>query len=68
MAAQLSHVYPLGSRVTEAELLELCKAKLGSIVGPKSVDFIDALPRSAVGKVLKRELRDRYWQGWSSRI
>jgi len=49
-----------GRQVTEAELLELCRAKLGSIVGPKSVDFIDALPRSAIGKVLKRELRDRF--------
>lgn len=57
-----------GRRVTEAELLELCRARLGSIVAPKSVDFIEALPRSAVGKVLKRELRDRYWQGRSSHI
>jgi acyl-CoA synthetase (AMP-forming)/AMP-acid ligase II len=44
------------------------ESKLGSIVRPKSVDFIDALLRSAVGKVLERELRDRYWQGRSSRI
>jgi acyl-CoA synthetase (AMP-forming)/AMP-acid ligase II len=38
------------------------------MMAPKSVDFIDALPRSAVGKVLKRVLRDRYWQAKQDRI
>jgi acyl-CoA synthetase (AMP-forming)/AMP-acid ligase II len=57
-----------GKTVTEDELLELCKSRLGSILAPKSIDFIDVLPRSAVGKVLKRELRDRYWKGRSTRI
>jgi acyl-coenzyme A synthetase/AMP-(fatty) acid ligase len=30
---------------------------------PKSVDFVEALPRNASGKVLKRELREPYWAG-----
>jgi fatty-acyl-CoA synthase len=37
-------------------------------MAPKSVDFIKELPRSAVGKVLKRELRERYWKNRSSQI
>src|SRR5262249_24051770 len=57
-----------GQKVAEDELLELCRARLGIILAPKSVDFMEALPRSAVGKVLKRELRDRYWKGRATRI
>jgi acyl-CoA synthetase (AMP-forming)/AMP-acid ligase II len=32
------------------------------------VDFVEALPRSPVGKVLKKDLRERYWQGVERRI
>ena len=52
-----------GQHVSAEELIALCKEKLGSVKAPKSVDFVDALPRSAVGKVLKKDLRARYWQG-----
>jgi len=57
-----------GKEVAAEELIALCKEKLGSMMAPKSVDFIDVLPRSAVGKVLKRVLRDRYWQAKKDRI
>ena len=30
---------------------------------PKSVEFVDALPKGPTGKILKRELREPYWQG-----
>ncbi|MCC7414172.1 MAG: AMP-binding protein [Gammaproteobacteria bacterium] len=46
-----------------AELIALAKAKLGGVKAPKSVDFVDDLPRSPAGKALKTELRARYWQG-----
>ena len=52
-----------GQHVSAEELIALCKEKLGSVKTPKSVDFVDALPRSPVGKVLKKDLRARYWQG-----
>jgi acyl-CoA synthetase (AMP-forming)/AMP-acid ligase II len=51
-----------GETVTDAELIALCKEKLGSVKAPKSVDFVDQLPRSPVGKVLKKAIRDPYWQ------
>jgi fatty-acyl-CoA synthase len=57
-----------GKEVAAGELIALCKEKLGGMMAPKSVDFIDALPRSAVGKVLKRVLRDRYRQANRDRI
>jgi acyl-CoA synthetase (AMP-forming)/AMP-acid ligase II len=57
-----------GASASEAELIELCKAALGGVMAPKSVDFIAELPRSAVGKVLKRELRELYWSDQAGRI
>lgn len=44
-------------------LIALCKARLGSLRAPKSVEFRDSLPRNATGKVLKREIRAPYWAG-----
>ena len=49
-----------GGQASEEELIWLCKEALGSVKAPKSVDFIEQLPRSPVGKVLKRELRKQY--------
>jgi len=57
-----------GTNVTEQVLITLCKKKLGSVMAPKSVDFIDVLPRSPVGKVLKRDLRKIYWRNEGSSI
>lgn len=56
-----------GCSATESELIAFCKERLGSVKSPKSVEFRDRLPRSAVGKVLKKDIRAPYWQGqWRS--
>ncbi|SBT91141.1 fatty-acyl-CoA synthase [Streptomyces sp. DI166] len=52
-------VVPRGE-VTEAELVEHAKEKLPHFKAPKRVVFVDVLPRNASGKILKRELRDRF--------
>ena len=52
----------------EEELLTWCKARLGSMRSPKSIDFIDQLPRSPNGKVLKRDVRAPYWVGQDRKI
>jgi acyl-CoA synthetase (AMP-forming)/AMP-acid ligase II len=52
-----------GKSLTEDELISYCKNKLASFKKPKSVDFVDELPKNNTGKILKRELRDRYWKG-----
>ena len=44
-------------KVNEEELLEFCKDKMATYKRPRIVEFIDALPKSSVGKVLRRELR-----------
>ncbi|MNF03399.1 Long-chain-fatty-acid--CoA ligase FadD13 [compost metagenome] len=52
-----------GRSCTGDDLITLIKERLGSVKTPKSVDFIEQLPRSPAGKVLKTELRKAYWQG-----
>jgi len=44
-----------------AELLEHTRERLARFKCPRSVDFVDVLPRSDAGKVLRKQLRDRYW-------
>ncbi|MFT3817473.1 MAG: AMP-binding protein [Rubrivivax sp.] len=48
-----------GASVSESEILELCKQRFGSLKVPKRVEFWSALPRSPVGKVLKKAVRAR---------
>ncbi len=57
-----------GKSVTAEELIALCKSRLGSVKAPKSVEFVEALPRSSVGKVLKKDLRAIYWTGRERKI
>ncbi|MEM7426963.1 MAG: AMP-binding protein [Pseudomonadota bacterium] len=45
----------------EEELISYCRAHLSALKCPKSIEVMDELPRHANGKLLKRELRDRYW-------
>jgi acyl-CoA synthetase (AMP-forming)/AMP-acid ligase II len=52
-----------GQTATADEIMQFCEGKLGGFERPRSVDFVDALPRNASGKVLKKELRAPYWQG-----
>lgn len=52
-----------GARVTEAELIEFCRARISHYKAPRSVEFLESLPKNATGKTLKKELRKRYWGG-----
>ena len=47
----------------ERELVAYCRERLANYKCPKTVDFVDELPRLPTGKLLKRELRERYWKG-----
>ncbi|MFD3512831.1 fatty acyl-CoA synthetase [Streptomyces sp. NPDC058657] len=58
--AVTAFVVPRGSEVSEAGLLAYAREKLAHFQAPKRVLLVDALPRNASGKILKRELRDRY--------
>ncbi len=57
-----------GLTVTEAELIEHCRRGLASYKKPATVEFLDALPKNAYGKIVKRELRERYWRDHTRRV
>jgi fatty-acyl-CoA synthase len=52
----------------EAELLASCRGELATYKCPRSVDFVDELPRDPNGKLYKRLLRERYWEGHDSLV
>jgi acyl-CoA synthetase (AMP-forming)/AMP-acid ligase II len=52
----------------EDELLRYCRAELASYKCPKTVDFVEELPRDPNGKLYKRVLKERYWAGHDTRI
>jgi long-chain acyl-CoA synthetase len=52
----------------EAELIAYCRAHLAAYKCPRTVEFDADLPRDPNGKLYKRRIRERYWQGRSSRI
>lgn len=57
-----------GMSADEADIQKLCREQLGSMKTPKRVEFWPDLPRSAVGKVLKRDIRDKFWEGHGRRV
>ena len=57
-----------GSDVSEADIIAHARERIAGFKCPKSVDFVDALPRNPSGKVLRRELRAPYWEGQERQI
>jgi acyl-CoA synthetase (AMP-forming)/AMP-acid ligase II len=57
-----------GLRATADEIIEHCAKSMAGYKKPKSVEFVDALPVSGYGKVMRREIRERYWHGYGSRV
>src|ERR1700712_2695318 len=51
-----------GATLTSAELLAFVEPLLASYKRPRSVEFVAELPRSTMGKILKRELRNPFWK------
>jgi acyl-CoA synthetase (AMP-forming)/AMP-acid ligase II len=50
-----------GEELTGDELIEWSRERLAGFKRPRSVDFVDAIPRNPSGKILKRQLREPYW-------
>lgn len=65
-------VQPLDPAVDQiglaVELIAHCRAELASYKCPRTVEFVDELPRDPNGKLYKRLLREQYWRGRESRV
>jgi len=53
------------AKITADEIVAFCRDRIAGYKCPKTVEFIDELPRNASGKVLKRKLREKHWGGQS---
>lgn len=57
-----------GASTTEDEIIGFCKEHLAHYKAPKSIEFVDFLPKNPQGKIMKRELRERYWASLQRRV
>jgi fatty-acyl-CoA synthase len=61
-------VFQKGLTATPDEIIDFCRPHLAGFKLPRSVEVIDAIPRTTTGKVLKRELREPYWAGRNRQV
>lgn len=57
-----------GMSATEQEIIDVASEHLASYQKPRSVDFVDSLPKAPTGKILKRELRAPYWKDSGTQV
>lgn len=57
-----------GYELDQDEILAACAANLAGYKKPRSVEFVDELPKTGSGKIMRRVLRDRLWHGRERRI
>ncbi len=57
-----------GAIATDKELMAFCRERLAGFKQPRSVDFVDMLPKNANGKLSRKEVREPYWRGHERRV
>lgn len=57
-----------GQSATERDIIDVAAQHLASYQKPKSVDFVETLPKAPTGKILKRELRTPYWEAVRGKV
>ena len=57
-----------GASATSEDIIEFCRKHIGRYKVPKSVEFVQTLPKNPQGKILKKELREKYWAGMERKI
>lgn len=57
-----------GSTITQEDVIAFVRTKLAAYKAPRSVDFIDALPKTGSGKIYKKGLRDKFWEAQGKHI
>jgi acyl-CoA synthetase (AMP-forming)/AMP-acid ligase II len=57
-----------GAQASEKALIDFCKDRLADFKKPRSVDFVTELPKNSNGKLSRKEVRERYWQGRDRKV
>ena len=52
-----------GSTLDADAVLAACRARLADYKKPRSIEFVDALPKTGSGKIMRRQIRDAHWAG-----
>jgi fatty-acyl-CoA synthase len=55
------HAIVVADGINDADIIAHCKAQLGGVKAPKSVEFVSSIPRTAAGKMDKKALRIAHW-------
>ncbi|GAB5413951.1 MAG: long-chain fatty acid--CoA ligase [Congregibacter sp.] len=67
-AVKAAVVLKPGMQASAEEIIATAAQHLASYQKPKSIDFVESLPKAPTGKILKRELRDPYWQDRDTQV
>ena len=57
-----------GLNVSAGDIAAYARQHMAAFKRPKSIDFVDSIPRNPSGKILKKILREPYWQGHERRV
>ena len=57
-----------GAAATPEEIIDFSRGRLAHFKAPKSVDIVESLPRGGTGKILKNQVREKYWEGYERRV
>jgi acyl-coenzyme A synthetase/AMP-(fatty) acid ligase len=61
-------VLKLGQKATDQEIIQICKERIAHCKAPKSIYFIEVLPRTGLGKIRRRGLKGQYREGYEKKI
>lgn len=53
------------SKLNENEILSFCRSKLNPLLIPKKIEFYDKLPKNASGKIMRNQLKEKFWKGYN---
>ena len=67
LAERIVSIVP-GKEATQEELIDFCRDNIASYKKPRSVTFVNELPKNNYGKIVKRELRADYWEGKERKV
>jgi len=57
-----------GAELDEQSIIDWARERLAGFKVPKSIDLVDQMPRNPSGKILRRQLREPYWQGYERKV